>query len=64
MISETFAVPVHPPGARARRSAAAITSNIGGLIIATALLASVWELVGKRSFAAEIPAKANRLFAY
>lgn len=37
----------------------AIVSNIGGLVLATALITVAWELAGKRSFAREVMAKAN-----
>lgn len=36
-----------------------IWDNVGGLVIATGLLTAAWELIGKRSFAAEVLAKAR-----
>ncbi len=36
-----------------------VTTNIGGLVIATSVLAFLWELAGKRAFTAEVLATAN-----
>jgi hypothetical protein len=38
---------------------ASIVNNVGGLVIATGLLAVAWELLGKRAFASEVLAKAR-----
>lgn len=36
-----------------------VVSNVGGLVVATSVLALLWELAGKRAFATEVMATAN-----